>query len=95
MESTHLLAEWLWATCIIAQSLSLSNGIDNGDDDVSDGNGAANSIDSGNDDVGDSDMMMVVMTLHRMVVNIKIQLRIKWLRFVRLCKTAVHHSSLF
>lgn len=58
-------------------------------------NGDANGIDSGDDDVGDDDMMMVVMTLHRMVVNIKIQLRIKWLMFVRLCKTAIHHSSLF
>lgn len=66
----------------------MSNGNENGDEDFSDDNGAdngdANRIDSGEDDVGDGDLMVVVMTLHRMVVNIKIQLRIKWPMFVRL-----------
>lgn len=68
--------------------LFVSNGNENGDEDFSDDNGAdngdANRIDSGEDDVGDGDLMVVVMTLHRMVVNIKIQLRIKWPMFVRL-----------
>lgn len=85
--------------CSETQSLSLSNGNENGDDDINDDNGADNGddndIDSGNDDAGDGDMMMMVKTLHRIVVNIKIQLRIKWLMFVRQCKIAVHHSSLF